>query len=474
MIASSTDLREQLRRVPVFQGLEEEQLDWFLENAVEQRFPPGAVFGHAGDEAREMVVVLAGDMQAKPDGQSAEGPNFVFEAGAVTGYLPFSRMKVYPLGRRTVGGLHCLLLGKEHFPEMYQRMPDLIPRLVGILTDRVREATRQTTQTEKLAALGKLSAGLAHELNNPAAAARQASQTALKLFTCYQELLDDFATSSVSAEQLAQIRSVEHRSAALIAEAEALDSLTRSDRAEEIANWIEGLGFEHAWSYAPVLADAGWTQETLQGSLASLPHNLIELALARLASTIEIQQTLRQIHTSVARMSDLVGAMKAYSFMDRASMVEFDLNQNIETTLKMFGFRFKKGIELETRYAEHLPKICAHGGQLNQVWTNLIDNALDAIDSHTKRSEKGRLIVETRLEMDQVVVCISDNGPGIPPEVAERIFEPFFTTKPQGEGTGLGLDMVYRIIRQHHGKISFQCKEGWTTFSIRLPLQQPQ
>lgn len=474
MIATSTELLEQLKKVPTFQGLDDDQLNWFLEHATEQRYPPGAIIGHENDEAKEMVVILSGELQARRDLQNTEGPSFTFGPGAVSGYLPFSRMKKYPLGRRTVTGLHCLFLDKSHFPEMYQKMPDLIPRLVGILTDRVREATKQTTQTEKLAALGKLSAGLAHELNNPAAAARQASSTALKLFNCYQELLDDFATSEVSAEQLKQIRALEQRSAEQIAAGEALDSLTRSDREEEIATWVESLGFEHAWHYAPVLADAGWTKETLEASLSSLPTNLIELAIARLASTIEMQQALSQINTSITRMSDLVCAMKAYSFMDRASMVEFDLNQNIDTTLKMFGFRFKQGIELETRYTDKLPKITGQGGQLNQVWTNLIDNALDAIESHKTRQEKGKLIVETRQEMDYAVVCFTDNGPGIPPEVAERIYEPFFTTKPQGEGTGLGLDMVYRIIRQHHGEINFKCVDGWTTFTIRLPLQPPQ
>ncbi len=473
MIASTPELLEQLKQVPAFKDLDDDQLSWFLDHAVEHRYKPGEIIGREGDEAREMVVMLSGELQARTEGPQGDGRTFTLGPGSVTGYLPFSRMKTYPLGRRTIDGAHCLILDKSHFPEMYQRMPDLIPRLVGILTDRVRETARRDSQTDKLAALGKLSAGLAHELNNPAAAARQAAATAIMLFSCYNELLEDFASATITPADLELMRQLEKRSAEQINSGEAIDSLTRSDREEELGAWLESLPVEHAWKIAPVLADSGWTRATLEESIAHLSPELAELVVSRLFATLEIQQALSQIQTSTARMSDLVGAMKDYSFMDRASMTEFDLNQKIDNTLKMFGYRFKKGIELETRYADNLPKITANGGQLNQVWTNLIDNAIDAIESHKTRKDKGRLIVETRFEVDHAVVCFTDNGPGIPPEVAERIYEPFFTTKPQGEGTGLGLDMVYRIIRQHHGEISFKCVDGWTTFTIRLPLKQP-
>jgi signal transduction histidine kinase len=474
MTAPPLEMLAELRRVRAFADLDDDQLLWFLGRAKLQEYEPGEYIGRVGDEARFMMVILEGEFQAKAEGQGVDGPVFTMEAGRISGYLPFSRMKHFPLASRCTRKMRALLLDRDYFPEMYQAMPDLIPKLVGILTDRVRDSARQTTQYEKLAALGKLSAGLAHELNNPAAAARQAASTAKKLFACYQELLDDFATATVTPRHLQLIRGLEKRSEEQIAATAVLDSLERSDREEELGSWLESLKLEHSWKLAPVLADAGWTRQTLEASLAELPQDLVELALYRLVSAIEMQQALAQIYTSTARMSDLVSAMKDYSFMDRASMVEFDVNHSIETTLKMFGYRFKKGIELETRYDSNLPPICANGSQMNQVWTNLIDNALDAIEANTAKTAKGRFSVVTRREVDQAVIEMTDNGGGIPPEIGKRIFEPFFTTKSQGEGTGLGLDMVYRIVRQHHGDVRFVSQNGETTFTVRLPLTQPK
>jgi signal transduction histidine kinase len=465
---------DDLRTVVGFADLPPEQIDWFLAHAEERRILRGEYLARAGDPASHMMVILEGGFQVRPEGEGADTVVINLERRRVSGALPFSRMKVFPMGVRASADSHILLLDREHFPAMYQAMPDLIPHLVGVLTDRVRDTARHLTQSEKLAALGKLSAGLAHELNNPAAAARQAATAARQLFHCYQELLDRFATASISPAELEVIRQLEQRSIEQLTGAEVLDSLARSDREEEIGAWLSELGSEQAWQHAPALADAGWTQASLAASLNTLSPSLIPLAAGRLASAIEMAQSLSQIQTSTTRMSDLVAAMKDYSFMDRASIVEFDLNQNIETTLKLFSFRLKKGTQLETVYDLSLPKICASGGQLNQVWTNLIDNALDAIESYAGRQDKGRLRVETRREIDHALILFTDNGGGIPPGVADRIFDPFFTTKPQGDGTGLGLDMVYRIVKQHHGDIRFESQPGATTFFIRLPFDQPR
>ncbi|MDX2267340.1 MAG: ATP-binding protein [Bryobacter sp.] len=471
--SSHADLLAKLRLIPILTDICDDYLEWLIAHGTEGRLRAGEYLARAGEPAKQMLFLLEGAFEARPAQGAPEGPTFLIEAPRISGALPFSRMKSFPMDTRALRPMHFLALDTAHFPAMYQALPDLIPRLVGILTDRVREAERQNTQHEKLAALGKLSAGLAHELNNPAAAARQAASSARQLFGCYQELLDDYAAATFTATDLQTIRHLEQRSAENLATTQVLDSLARADREDKLSTWLEAEGIEKPWMYSPNLADAGWTLETLKAETANLSPGLLPLVLDRLVGGIELLQALNRIQTSTQRMGELVSAMKDYSFMDRASITEFDLNHSLATTLTLFGFRFKRGIQLETSYDPNLPMVCANGGQLNQVWTNLIDNALDAIDDAHSGTGNGRLIVTTRQEVDGVLVTFEDNGPGIPSHIAARIFDPFFTTKPQGEGTGLGLDMVYRIIQQHHGDVRFESVPGRTCFLVRLPLKQP-
>jgi signal transduction histidine kinase len=445
------------------------QLQWLLDRSEYRTYAPGEYMSHTGDPADFMLLTLEGTFHAKPD--NAETPALIITAGMISGFLPFSRMTKFPLSTRAHTPLRVLALHKQHFPALYQELPELIPKLVGILTDRVRETTRATTQTEKLAAIGKLAAGLAHELNNPAAAARQASGSAKQIFDCYRETLDLLAALCSSKEIYAEVRALEAHASAAVHTPQPIDSLTRSDLEESILTWLESIGIEDPWRGAPAFVNAGFTVETLSAATCHWPPEIRELALYRVAAAIEMEQVLAQMHHSTTRMSDLVTAMKDYSFMDRAAAVEIDVNQSLQSTLTLFSFRFKSTIQLITNYAPNLPKLHGHGGQLNQVWTNLIDNALDAMEMQKDRTTPGELRITTTLDFDNILIEISDNGPGIPADVAAKVFDPFFTTKPQGEGTGLGLDTVYRVIRQHEGSITFKSEPTGTTFSVRLPLK---
>ena len=464
---SIQDLRGKFK---AFSDLSDSQINWLVQRCDSLHFEAGEYIAHSGDPAERMFFTVEGTFHARTD--NSENPTFILTSGMISGCLPFSRMKQFPLSIRAHTQVHILALHKQHFPALYQEAPELIPKLVSILTDRVRETTKLSTQTDKLAAIGKLAAGLAHELNNPAAAARQASTSAKQIFDCYRETLDQLAALCASKEIYAEVRALEANASAAVHTPQPIDSLTRSDLEESVLTWLESIGIEDAWRGAPAFVSAGFTADTLAQATANWSPKIRELALYRVAAAIEMEQVLAQMTHATTRISDLVNAMKDYSFMDRAAAVEIDVNQSIQSTLTLFSFRFKSSIQLVTSYAPNLPKLTGHGGQLNQVWTNLIDNALDALEMQQGRTTPGQLTITTSLELEDILIEFSDNGPGIPPDVAAKVFDPFFTTKPQGEGTGLGLDTVYRIIRQHEGGITLNSVPGNTTFSVRLPLRK--
>jgi signal transduction histidine kinase len=278
------------------------------------------------------------------------------------------------------------------------------------------------------------------------------------------------AVSCLSKETYDQVRTFENQATEAVHHQSPIDSLTRSDLEEEILTWLESIGVEDPWRGAPAFVNAGFNVDSLNAATANWTPEIRELALYRVAAAIEMEQVLSQMLNATTRMSDLVGAMKSYSYMDRSGASEVDINQNLDSTLTLFSFRFKSAIELVCNYAKDLPLVCGHGGQLNQVWTNLIDNALDALESNSSPNQRPVLSISTKLDHSHIVVEITDNGPGIPSDIATKIFDPFFTTKPQGEGTGLGLDTVYRIVRQHKGDIRLDSVPGRTTFSVRIPV----
>lgn len=458
---------DDLRQFPAFAELPADQLQWLLDRC---EYHSGEFLGHAGDPANHMFMILEGDFIVRNDATGEA----VFQArkGTISGALPFSRITHYPNPVRANSFIRMAAIHRDHFPAMYLAVPDVIPKLVAILTDRVRETARATTQTGKLAAIGKLSAGLAHELNNPAAAARQASTSAWQIFDCYRDTLDQLANRGANSEVYEQVRNLEAKASVAVLDPKPIDSLTRSDLEESIVAWLESIGIAEPWHIASAFVNAGFNVDSLNRATATFSPEIRELALRRVAAAIEHEQVLAQLQNATSCISDLVSAMKEYSFMDRSSTAEIDLNQNLESTLTLFSFRFKSGTQLVRNYSPDLPRICGHGGQLNQVWTNLVDNALDSLEA--AKTPQATLTVTTRLEIETALVEIQDNGPGIPANIAARIFDPFFTTKPQGEGTGLGLDTVYRITRQHYGDIRVTSEPGNTVFSIRLPLPKPK
>jgi signal transduction histidine kinase len=471
---SEEEFRERvvaLRGVGVFADLPEEQLRWFVENSAERRLAPGEVLARRGDPPESMAVYLEGEVHAVHEDEISDGYVYVIRAGdpvtEVSGMLPYSRMKEYPTTLRAVTPTRLLLFPVGLFPQMLERMPVLARRLVGVMSDRVREATKLDVQQDKLMALGKLSAGLAHELNNPASAARRAADELLVALEEMRAADLRLCRHALTAEQREMIARFEFDAIVRQDEAPPLSSLEQSDREEELFVWMDAQGVADGWRVTPALVEAGVDCDTLDKLLREVGAAAFADVLARVAAQLRTACLVYDIKTGTARIAELVGAVKEYSYMDRAALQEVDLRKGLDNTLLILKHKLKsKNIEVVRDYDPNLPPVTVFGSELNQVWTNLIDNAADAMP------EGGRLKVRTKREPTGVLVEVRDNGPGIPEHVRPHLFEPFFTTKPVGEGTGLGLDTALRIVRKHRGNIRFETKPGDTCFQVRLPLRQ--
>ena len=454
----------ELLRIPTFVDLPEDQIAWFLSQSQDMHLKAGDIYAREGDPADAMFVILEGEFQWRAE-LNGEVVVFSNKLGDVTGLLPFSRMKQFTVTGRAVTDGRILRFPVSLFPDLIQKMPELTKRLVGVMSDRIREATRFEQQRDRLAALGKLSAGLAHELNNPASAAKRATSQLREVLKSIKEASLELGRRELSPAQKAEIENLE---SSFTQRAERPpDALTISDLEEQIDSLLRSHGQNDLWQLAAELAQRGIRAEALESLFAILDADTARAALVRIAASVEIANLLNEIESSTFRISDLVGAIKEYTFMDQAPLQNVDVVKGLETTLTIMNHKLKRGVAVQREYQPVPLLVNSFGSELNQVWTNLIDNAIDAMNG------KGVLRVRTYREDGCVVVEIGDNGPGISPEVRPHIFEPFFTTKGVGQGTGLGLDTVQRIVRKHRGNIQVTSKPGDTRFQVWLPLADP-
>jgi signal transduction histidine kinase len=454
---------EDLRTIPVFADLSTQELDWLSQHMTLAELQAGETFLRPGEPADRLFAIFEGEVCGE---REIDGRTFTGHAGQVTGALPFSRLKSFTVQVHATVLTRAGVLHKEHFMEMLTTIPVLQSRLIGLLADRIRETTMADQQRDKLMALGKLSAGLAHELNNPAAAGRRAADTLRQVMTDLRAANVRIGQHDIGLESRRYLTQLEYEWAEAAPLQTAMDTLERSDREEQLMVWLEQHGVQNAWKLAPGLVDAGITPLMLEAVVERVPREFLTDGLTRLTASVGMTRLLSEIQSTMSRISDLVRAIKEYSYMDQMPVQEVDIHEGIENTLIMLGYRLKSGIEIVREFDRSIPKITARGGELNQVWTNLFSNAIDAMDG------KGKLRIHTVLEAERVLIEVIDSGAGIPPEIQGRIFEPFFTTKGFCQGTGLGLDIVHRIVINHGGDIKFDSKPGQTRFCVRLPLRR--
>ena len=461
-------IAEALEHIGPLNGLPIEDRLWLAHHGEEFIANAGDVLFEEGAAAENMILILKGEIHVR---RQHGGPMalFIGRAGQMTGVLPFSRMKTYGGQGFAISPVWALIIPKTIFPEMLRAIPSMAQRVVATLLDRVREVTRIEQQAEKLTALGKLAGNLAHELNNPASAAQSAAASLANALTANRENRFKLVNLSLTETQIRGVQSWEENilNRILPSQSQEPGALAFIAREEGLRQWLEKLGCPDPWEVAPQLAEQNVSVADLQQLHTILGVNETCISLQFFARYLRAARSVQTLAHSTARIFDLIDAVKAYSGMDRAPILEVDVPAGLDATVQMLHSRMTN-IQIERDYEPGLPTINAYGGELNQVWTALLENALDALGN------QGRLRLACRLEGEMMLVEIWDTGPGIPPELQERIFEPFFTTKAPGQGLGLGLDNAMRIVRKHRGFISVRSEPGSTCFRVRLPLDQLQ
>ena len=458
-------LLQTIRQMPLFAGLKDDQLDCIQCGEVIE-LPVGAILVEENTPAEFFFLNLEGELRIYRHYDQQEVLMAVNKPGMYMGEIPLLLDLPWSAIVRVSKPARLFRVSQENFWRMLSNCHSVAKEILKTAANRLRNLEGYSSQRQKLISLGTMAAGLAHELNNPAAAAKRAAAQLQQTVGSVQSLICALG-KVLKADDWEHLLAAEQDAARRLNDAPPLDSVTRSDREEALTRWLDQQNISGGWELAPTFIGAGVDADWLASVTQKLPASSRGAALNWLDARLTLHSLIKLVDQSTGRIADLVKAIKSYTHMDQSPMQEIDVHEGIESTLTMLGYKLKN-VQVVRAFDRSAPRIAAYGGELNQVWTNLIDNAVDAV------SGSGKICVGTFVEDNQLVVEIMDNGRGIPAEIQGRIFEPFFTTKGVGSGTGLGLLISHRIIADRHGgEIEFESKPGETRFKVRLPLTRP-
>jgi signal transduction histidine kinase len=452
---------QDLRKSPLFEGLSDQELQRLMDNAKPVSLREGEILMKQGDPGDAAYVVLKGGFEI----QKQSGPSIikidVRKPGEVIGEMALLSNAPRSATVVAICDSETLCISQAAFENLLSTNPAATMVVLHWVMARLSQNESLLHQQEKMAALGTMSAGLAHELNNPAAAAQRSASLLRGAPAKWLTLTHKLEILAFEQDLSDWLNDFMQEATRRFEKPLKLDALEKIDQVEQLQAWLEAKGIESAWELAPAIVNFGWNSESLS-ELKSTPLFSTAIQWLGMGSTIVTQ--LYDIQNTTERISQIVRAMKSYTYLDQAPLLEVDVHEGLENTLVIMEHKLKQGVTVKREYSPNLPRIEAYASELNQVWTNIIDNAVDAMQ------EKGEITLRTYEENDQIVVEIIDNGPGIPEEIRTRIFEPFFTTKPPGQGTGLGLHVTHDIVvNRHHGLLSVESKPGETKFKVTLP-----
>ncbi|HEX9012852.1 MAG TPA: ATP-binding protein [Anaerolineaceae bacterium] len=455
---------EFLKNVPLFADLSEADLQQLCEAVKEVRLHTGDMLFFEGDPGRQAYVIKEGQIEIYKTTEGREIQLSVRQPGEVIGEMALLESAPRMASGRAMSETLLLEISQEDLDHLLDTHPAASRVMLRTVTGHLRNTTAMLNQSEKMAQLGTLSAGIAHELNNPAAAARRGAEQLRGALERLQGLQMELAGYNFSPEQNHHLVELESHARQGGSHPLQLEALARSDRQSELEDWLDEHDVENGWDLAPQLVPLGIKTDELDQLVETFPIKSLPAVIAWMGITGTLYSLLEEIGQGTSRISEIVKALKSYVYLDQAPVQNVDVHEGIENTLVMLRHKLKQGVEVRRDYDPNLPHIQVYGSELNQVWTNLIDNAVDAMDGH------GELLIRTRYDPPWVVVEIQDSGPGIPPQMQARMFTPFFTTKPLGKGTGLGLNISYNIVHKHKGDIRFTSHPGETCFEVRLPV----
>jgi signal transduction histidine kinase len=439
-----------------------EQIAWVAEHGVFRKLETGAVLTSMNGQVEGLHVVLSGHLSIHVDRGTGRRKIMEWRGGDITGLMPYSRMVAPPGDVIAEEPTEVVTVYRNELPQMIHECYELTAALVHIMVDRARLFTSSYLHDEKLVSLGKMSAGLAHELNNPASAIARSASTLAESLIEAEAAAKSIGAIGLDAAHMAAVEKI--RDACIVAVVPTvLSPLEREDREDSILDWLGAHKAEI--SLAEELADTEVTLAMLDELARSVDEKALDAALRWIASGCKVRRLASEIHEGASRIHELVGNIKGFTEMDRSTVPErVDLERGLASTLVVLRSKAKsKSVQLTLTVENDLPPVQGFSGELNQIWANLIDNAIDAV------SEGGRVELTASRARNNVVVSVIDNGPGVPADIRDRIFDPFFSTKPAGHGSGLGLDIVRRLIVRHNGTVELHSEPGRTEFRVILP-----